>query len=254
MHFPLRLRADLFRYRLLRALLPPAGGPIFRFSPLVTHFPRPPRTGESATDREWHSPEECVRLAGGVASPVIWLAGSEPLLHPEIGDVARALVQSGRHVFLHTSGVDLRKRIHEFRPDSRLFFAVEFPGCEAVHDPIAGCAGAFSLAMESIRAAKLSGFLVCAHVTVDAQTDVCGADELFETLDEKDVDGFVVSSGGAGRSTALARKLEEIRGIIRHGGWEHFSVLLESTFAKPAAAPAHRKLPGTPTGALEEAD
>jgi len=206
----------------------------------------------SAQDPQWLSPEECVRLAG--ASPVLWLGGSEPLLHPEIGEVASALVQSGRHVFLHTSGVDLRKRIHEFRPQSRLFFAVEFAGRAGVHDARAGRPGAFSRAMESIRAAKLSGFLVCAHVTVDAQTGVCGIDELFETLDEKDVDGFVVSSGGARHSAALVRKLEEIRGIIRHGGWEQFSVLLESGFAELAAAPAHRQLPGAPAGALEDAD
>lgn len=254
MHFPLRLRADLFRYRLLCALSSPAGAPIFRLSPLATHFSKQQHADASAADRQCLSPDECVRLSGSVASPVVWLGGFEPLQHPEIGEVTSALVQSGRHVFLHTSGVGLRKRIHEFHPHSRLFFAVEFAGREDVQDAGAASAGAFSLAMESIRAAKLSGFLVCAHVTVDAQTDVCGIDELFETLDEKGVDGFVVSSGGAGRSAALARKLNEIRGIIRRSGWEHFSVLLESSFAKPAAATAHRKFPGTPAGALEEAD
>lgn len=245
MRFPLRLRADLLRYRLLRVFSASGETPIFRFSLLKADVSKRHRIGDSATEPEWHSLEECVRMVAGAPAPVVWIGGSEPLLHPEIGGLARALSQSGRHVFLHTSGMDLRKRLHEFQPDSRLFFAVEFGGGRPVQD---------SRAMESTRAAKLSGFLVCAHVTVDSRTDACGIDELFEALDDKDVDGFVVSSGGASHSAALARKLDETRGLIRLSGWEQFSVLLESTYARPVKASVRPKLPGAPTGAFEEAD
>lgn len=254
MRFPWRLRADLLRYRLLRPFSSSAKAPIFRFSPLATQFSGPQRIDDFATRLEWHSPAECLGIAASAPAPVIWIGGAEPLLHPEIGGLARAFTQSGRHVFLHTLGVDLRKRIHEFQPDSRLFFAIEFAGDETVRDGKAGCASNFSRVMESIRAAKLSGFLVCAHVTVDARTDACAVDELFETLDDRDVDGFVVSSGGASYSAALAHKVDEIRGMIRHGGWERFSALLEATCARQVKASLRHKLPGAPTGAFEEAD
>ena len=245
MRFPLRLRADLLRYRLLRAFTASGEAPIFRFSLLKTEVSKRHRLGDSATELEWHSLEDCVRMVASAAAPVVWIGGTEPLLHPEIGGLARALSNSGRHVFLHTSGADLRRRIHEFQPDSRLFFAVEFGGGRPLRD---------SRAMESTRAAKLSGFLVCAHVTLNPGTDACGIDELFEALDHKDVDGFVVSSGGVSHSAALARKLDEIRGLIRHSGWEQFSALLESTYARPVKASVRPKLPGAPTGAFEEAD
>ena len=250
MHLPLRLRAGLFRYRFLHAFSEPAAAPIFRFSALATHFLKREGLDDSPAGLEWHSPRECVRLAESVAAPVVWVGGTEPLLHPEIGEVARALVQSARHVFLHTSGVDLRRRIHEFRPDSRLFFTIEFSGDALVRGRSGG--QPLGRVLESIRTAKLSGFLVCAHMTVGANTDVCGIDELFELLDEKDVDGFIASSGGAKPSVALAARLEEILGTIRHAGWERFSRLLESSYAQPMAAPAPPELPGSRARAFEE--
>lgn len=252
MRFPLRLRADLLRYRLFHSFSESAAAPVFRFSPLVTHFSKRDRVDDSATGLEWHSPEDCVRLAKDLSTRIFWIGGTEPLLHPEIGGVTRSLAQSGRHVFLHTGALDLRKRIHEFQPDSRLFFAVEFAGPEAVHDTRAGRPGTFRRTMESIRTAKLSGFLVCAHVTVGLQTDPCDIGELFEYLDERDVDGFIVSSGEASASSPVTGKLAEIRALIRHAGWEHFSRLLESSYAQPIAAPAPRELPASRARAFEE--
>jgi MoaA/NifB/PqqE/SkfB family radical SAM enzyme len=170
---------------------------------------------------------------------VVWLGGDEPLLYPQIGALASALVEARRHLFLHTAGSDLRKRIHEFRPDSRLFLTLEFTGREATHDQAAGRPGAFRQALEAVRAAKLSGFLVCAHVTVTGDTCAAEIGELFECLDARDVDGFVVSSGGLlyrqGESSALGETLAEVRAMIRCSRWENFSRLLEASQTAPAS-------------------
>jgi len=188
------------------------------------------------------------------AAPIFWIGGDEPLQHPVIGRITAALNNAGRDVFLHTDGRLLRKRIHEFRPDARLFLTVEFAGREELHDRAVGQPGTFARVMEGIRAAKLSGFHVCAHVTVNLQTDVCETGELFEYLDNYDVDGFIVSSGGELTEPAspneLQEKLQDIRALVRCSRWEYFSSLLEDSYTTPRAGKA--PVPQSDSGACEE--
>jgi molybdenum cofactor biosynthesis enzyme MoaA len=189
--------------------------------------------GDCVSDGNSHSAAASVRTAAHTAAPVLWIGGNEPLEHAEVGRVAFALNARLRNVFVHTDGQRLRQRIHEFYPDPRLFLTVELAGREAFHDQITGRPGAFRRVMEGIRAAKLSGFHVCAHVTVMEKTEVCETGELFEFLDRYDVDGFIVSSGGR-RSPANGRaaqeKLEEIHSLARCSRWENFSRHLEASY------------------------
>jgi MoaA/NifB/PqqE/SkfB family radical SAM enzyme len=256
MRFPLRLSAALFRARHFSrfgGVVPPA---IFHLSPLVTRCTERDCITESSPGLEWHSPDECVRLAQSGRSSVVWLSGADPLLHPDIGRITSLLVRSGRHVFLHTSGLAFRQRIHEFEPESRLFLTIELAGLESSHDRLVEQPGAFRRVIEGARAAKLSGFLVCAHVTVTHESDPAEIAELFEFLDAKDMDGFVVSSGGSVFSVparaAMQAKLEELRALIRCGRWARFSQLLESSYTQPAPAPARPELREGEAKACEE--
>jgi hypothetical protein len=109
--------------------------------------------------------------------------------------------------------------------------------------------------MEAIRAAKLSGFLIAAHVTVTPETNPCDVGELIEFLDKKDVDGFLVTTGGLlaeARDAALETALHHSRSLIRSGRWENLSALLEDSYA--VAAPAGQKLPSPGENAFEEGD
>ena len=254
MRFPFRLSAGLFKARVsdLFAGASPSP-PIFRLNPCATHLAPRQRFDQSATELEWHSPEECAGRARAISSPAVWLGGTEPLLHPEIGKAANAIVETGRHVFVHTGGYNLRQRIHEFRPDSRLFFVLELAGREASHNRAIGLPDAFDRSMEAFRAAKLSGFLVAAHVTITAETDPCDVGELIEFLDKKDVDGFIVTSAGRpaeAKDPAIQKNLEDSRALIRFGRWERFSALLDASYAQPS--PARLVSPGE--NAFEEGD
>lgn len=188
----------------------------------------------SFANEDSHSAADSVRNAVRTDAPVLWIGGGEPLEHAEVGRVAFALNGKGRNVFVHTNGQQLRQRIHEFRPEPRLFLTVELAGREEIHDRTAGQPGAFRRVIEGVRAAKLSGFHVCTHVTVTDATDPCDAGELFEFLDRYDVDGFIISSGGrrfASGGTAVKDKLEEVRLLVRCSRWENFSRLLEKSYA-----------------------
>jgi MoaA/NifB/PqqE/SkfB family radical SAM enzyme len=127
-------------------------------------------------------------------------------------------------------------------------------GWEELHDRTAGLPGAFTRVMEGVRAAKLSGLHVCAHVTVNLQTDVCETGELFEYLDNYDVDGFILSSGGGLVESAprneLQQKLQEIRALVRCSRWEYFSSLLEDSYTTLHAGKA--PVPQSDSAACEE--
>jgi sulfatase maturation enzyme AslB (radical SAM superfamily) len=234
MKFPLRLTVDLWRSRVSHLFASgDRNGTIFHLrAALLPALHK--NGGKNVSGENGHSAAESVRAAAHTAAAVLWIGGSEPLEHSEVGRVAFALNGKGRNVFLHTDGQRLRQRIHEFHPDPRLFLTVEIAGREASHDRSTGRPGAFRRVIEGIRAAKLSGFHVCAHLTVHEKTEVCETGELFELLDRYDVDGYIVSSGDRtppAHNSATQERLEEIRALVRCGRWESFSRLLEASYA-----------------------
>jgi MoaA/NifB/PqqE/SkfB family radical SAM enzyme len=173
-------------------------------------------------------------------------------LHPEIGRLARRIVDTNRHVFVQTDGALLRRRIHEFRPVSRLFLTVRFEGFEHLHDRRSGREGAFRSAVEGICTAKLSGFLVCAQMIVHADTTLAELEQLRGVLEARDVDGFIVTpaSGfskavsGENESRVLQRKLRAARDQIRSRRWRLFSRLLDSSLPGAKAIAQSDDAPG----------
>src|SRR6266852_7628891 len=110
MRFPLRLTADLavhFAGRPLRGKT--QRSPIFPFAPMEEANGLP-----LGSEKFRNGQESFVELPAGVQdskAPVVWIAGSEPLTHPETARLTRALLDRGRHVFLQTDGNLLRRRI-----------------------------------------------------------------------------------------------------------------------------------------------
>jgi len=238
MRFPLRLTADLAMARLaqnsrgnaasssvlLLAPMEPAGPSDHHSS---TH-PAAPRAGTELLAR--------VRSA---TAPVVWIDGAEPLLHPEMGQLTRCIAGIGRHVFLETDGALLRRRIHEFRPVSRLFLTLQWDGLERSHDARAEQTGAFQAALEGMRVARLSGFLICVHARVHAETELGEMAELVQLARSLDVDGVVITpaSGGSNsanpNTAALQLKTAEARKLIGSKWWESFSRLVEPLVSGP---------------------
>jgi Radical SAM superfamily len=229
MRFPLRLTAALYLERLRRGT---ATTPILCFAPLVNDFGRILHPEQVTPGLEWHPPEACVAAADRAKARIVWLGDTEPLLHPNIGKVVAALLQSGRYVFVHTCGVDLRKRIHEFQPHSRLFLTVEVPNNESSTQSLTRKRTTSRAFFDAIEGARLSGFYRCAHVTVDAQTDAPQAARCFEFLNANGLEGFVVSSGTSPAGAAgppTVGKLADIRAAIPSRGWRTFSRILEQS-------------------------
>jgi hypothetical protein len=225
MRFPLRLTADLVMARFAQRLRPARGVRPMQFvdAAEILH-----------SDSSHPVSHEKIRDIVCSRSPVVWIGGSEPLRHPGIAHLVRAITQSGHFVFLETDGTLLRRRIHEFQPVSRFFLTVRLEPVPVDADAPRRSSGGLQpgtsgLASEGLRAARLSGFSICVHLRVTPETemnDVAGWLHLAHSLD---VDGFVISPA-RGRSNAalpeaqaLVEKTAEARKRMESIWWESFS-------------------------------
>lgn len=145
-------------------------------------------------------------------APVIWIGGSESLLHAGISHFVRAIAQSGHCVLLETDGTVLRRRIHEFQPQPELFLTV---GLDSLQTPES------ALAVEGLRAACLSGFFTLIHSTVHEDVDSALLATLRSFIAEKDVDGWLITAASSNK--AIVRKAAEARGQVRSSFWRQFS-------------------------------
>ena len=198
--FPLRLKAKIRKAQFARML-----GRRLSASALVLRVELL-RPGNGSRDPEVKSERELRDEVQQSTAPVIWLGGAEPLLHAACGKFARELADGSRYVFIETDGRFLRRRIHEFKPVSRLYLTVRF----------ADGGENWALALEGIRAAKLSGFLICAHLPVNANGELAEMLALIEKLRALDADGFIVTG-------EALEKIEAVWGTIGDRKWMEFS-------------------------------
>ncbi|MDP2916908.1 MAG: radical SAM protein [Dehalococcoidia bacterium] len=117
------------------------------------------------------STEECFRLVDGileVAKPIMILTGGEPLMRPDVFDIARYAVGKGFRVVLGTNGTlitaEIASRLKEV-PVSRVGISLDFPVAE-LQDKFRGKQGAFEAAMAGIASARKAGIEVQINSTV----------------------------------------------------------------------------------------
>jgi hypothetical protein len=180
-------------------------------------------------------------------APIAWIAAAEPLDLPETPRVVNSLAAAGRHVFLSTTGILLRRRIHEFQPSPRLHLTIRFDGAEVAHDGRAGRQGAFRDALESVRTAKLSGFLLCAQLILHAPSESVEIERLHTDLCRLDFDGFVISPASR-VNEQLLNNVAALRRRLLSRRWALLSSLLDpvlstsiSTAPTPAVQSASRR-------------
>lgn len=157
-------------------------------------------------------------------APVLWIGGSEPLEHPGIAHFIQAIAQSGRFIFLETRGDLLRRRIHEFQPTPRFFLTTRFDAAPSVSSEPRNPA-TFELALEGIRAARLSGFFTAAHVLLHENSNLSRLQDFSSILSGLDLDAWLMTS--ATPAHAALQKASEARTLIPNSQWRRLSAQLE---------------------------
>ena len=146
-----------------------------------------------STINEMMTVEQCLAASDECGAPIVSICGGEPMIYPEIGKLAKEILDRGRHIILCTNGMFIRKRLHEFKPTSSFFFNVHLDGLESTHDLCVERDGVFREAIEGIKAAKAAGFLVCSNTTIYKETDLNEIADLYAYLDTLGVDGYMLS-------------------------------------------------------------
>jgi hypothetical protein len=160
-------------------------------------------------------------------SPILWVGGAEPLDHPQAARFANAFAVSGRHIFLETSGASLKRRLHEFQPNPRFYFAVRFDGRQTSHDNRTSSEDPLRVGLEALRMARLAGFLTCAHLVLPLDAATAQVEPLHAEIQKLDVDGFLITCAEV--APELQKLAVHLRGRLLSRRWALLSQLLDAS-------------------------
>jgi len=117
------------------------------------------------------SNEDGVRLIDDLASfgvPVILFSGGEPLMRPDLNELASYAVGKGLRAVISTNGTLItEQRARELKGIGLSYVGVSLDGLEAVNDRFRGKTGAFALAMRGIKNSMEAGLKVGLRFTIN---------------------------------------------------------------------------------------
>ena len=142
--------------------------------------------------------EQAVGAIEESGAPMVSIAGGEPLMHPQIDEIVRQLLDRKKIVFLCTNAVLLPKHLHKFKPHRNFAWMVHIDGLRERHDASVCKDGVFDQAVAAIKQAQAAGFRVNTNTTF---FDTDSAQDVIEVLDylnnELGVDNMQISPGFA---------------------------------------------------------
>lgn len=131
--------------------------------------------------------EEC-------GAPMVSIAGGEPLIHPEIDQIAAELVRRHKFVFLCTNALLMERKLAQFKPSPYFAWAVHIDGLRERHDASVCREGVFDKAVAAIRAAQREGFRVTTNTTFFTHDTPDTVRRVLDFLnDELQVDAMMIS-------------------------------------------------------------
>jgi hopanoid biosynthesis associated radical SAM protein HpnH len=130
-------------------------------------------------------------------APVVSIAGGEPLLHREIGQIVEGIVARRKFVYLCTNALLMEKKLHLFKPSPFFVWSVHLDGDQEMHDRSVCQDGVHERAVAAIALAKAKGFRVNINCTLfnDAKPEQVA--NFFDSVMAAGVDGITVSPGYA---------------------------------------------------------
>jgi len=138
--------------------------------------------------------EQAVAAIEESGAPVVSIAGGEPLIHPEIHQIAKALTDRKKFVYLCTNALLMQKKLELFEPSTYFAWAVHIDGLRERHDESVCEEGVFDVAIEAIKEAKRRGFRVTTNSTFFSHDTPKGIRDCLDFLnDDLDVDAMMIS-------------------------------------------------------------
>ncbi|MGH9300634.1 MAG: adenosyl-hopene transferase HpnH [Acidimicrobiales bacterium] len=111
------------------------------------------------------SVEDVLGAVQECGTPMVSIAGGEPLLHPQIEQIVAELVKRKIYVYLCTNAVLLQRKLDKFTPSRFFSWVVHVDGLRERHDTAVDRVGVFDQAVAAIKDAKGRGFRVTTNST-----------------------------------------------------------------------------------------
>lgn len=141
------------------------------------------------------TPEQCWAAAEECGAPIISIPGGEPLIHPEMSDIVRGLIQRKKYVYLCTNAILLERKIDDYTPSKYLTFSIHMDGLRDEHDLAVCRDGVFDVAMRAIRLALRKGFRVTTNTTLFNDANPARVRAFFDAMMDLGVEGMMISPG-----------------------------------------------------------
>ena len=195
------------------------------------------------------STEECFRLIDEilkVGRPIIILTGGEPLVRPDVLQIAKYAVNKGLKVVMGTNGTlithEMATKLKDV-PISRLAISVDFPVAD-LQDDFRGQTGAFEAAMAGIASARQAGIPVQINSTI-TKLNVHYLEELLSLSLEAGAVAFhpfLLVPTGRGKSLQSVELSPEQYEEVLNWIYDKQLELGERMFFKPTDAPHYLRI------------
>ena len=143
------------------------------------------------------SVEDCLAAVDECGAPIVSIPGGEPLLHKEIDQVVKGIVERKKFVYLCTNALLLKKKLDLFTPSPYLTFSIHLDGLREEHDKAVDQEGVFDRAVEAIKEVVARGFRVTVNCTLFNNAESEQVAEFFDYVMTLGVEGITVSPGYA---------------------------------------------------------
>jgi len=140
------------------------------------------------------SVEDIVNAVEESGTPMVSIAGGEPLLHPDIATIVKELTKRKVYVYLCTNAVLLRRRLERFEPSHFFSWVIHMDGLRERHDEAVDREGVFDEAVAAIKEAQARGFRVTTNSTFFNTDSPKTVRDLLDFLnDDLKVDAMMIS-------------------------------------------------------------
>ena len=141
------------------------------------------------------TPQQCWTAAEECGAPIVSIPGGEPLIHPEMPEVVRGLVERKKYVYLCTNAILLERKLDEYNPSKFLTFSVHMDGLKQEHDWAVCRDGVYDVAVRAIKAALVRGHRVTTNTTLFDDANPERVRGFFDEMMKLGVEGMMISPG-----------------------------------------------------------
>lgn len=139
--------------------------------------------------------DECMQAVDECGSPMVSIAGGEPLIHKDMPEIVQGMMDRKKFVYLCTNALLLDKHMDEYAPSPYLTFSIHLDGNQDRHDASVCREGVYIKCIAVIKKALDRGFRVTVNCTLFQNETADEVAEFMDTMMALGVEGVTISPG-----------------------------------------------------------